>query len=89
MQLSLKQQFQIKNKDLKTALIKTLFQELKHQWNIVKTAQAVKQPNGTISYIGKNKALKRIRQIGAEVSRRKKAEKSLTKKVIKCQNYEK
>ena len=85
MQLSLKQQFQIKNKDLKTALIKTLFQELKHQWNIVKTAQAVKQPNGTISYIGKNKALKRIRQIGAEVSRRKKAEKSLTKKVIKCQ----
>lgn len=81
MQLTLKQQFQIKNKDLKTALIKTLFQELKHQWNIVKTAQAVKQKNGTISYVGKNKALKRIRQIGSEVSRRKKAEKQLLQKV--------
>ena len=89
MQLSIKQQFQIKNNDLKTALIKTIFQELKHQWNIVKTAQPVKQNNGTISYIGKNKALKRIKQLGAEVSRRRKAEKSLTQKVTKCQNYEK
>ena len=91
MQLSIKQQFQIKNKDLKTALIKWLFRELKYQWVIYKNPKNRNKfyKNGNQDKRIINNAYERINRIGYEITRRKKAEKLLTQKVIKCQNQEK
>lgn len=83
MYYSTEKQFLIKNRNLKIALIKTLYQELKYQWRIVRTTPLKFHQNGKPDTAIKEKAKKRIKQIGYEISQRQKAEKSLTEKGIK------
>lgn len=73
--------FRKKNQDLVKATLIELKQKLKYLWTAVKNAKSVKQPNGTISYVGKKKALRRIKQISYEISLRNEAEKKLNQLV--------